>query len=328
MKKIIGRKALVGLFALAVGTVLLVRCGSTTASGESITIGGTFTAARGAKARGTFTGHQLYCLTFASPPVAGSGTVDASDVVSLTIAGSNLTLGCFILDADGDQVATLMFTAGANTSQHGTFSGSVDLGTIEFDETNGTAVATVTDAANLVTTVTGLSCPVGAWESEEEEVSSGPCDGETGYTRASFAEKPDGTVIGAYFSKNTDTSASTCGDKGDNFQSVTVDGNTITLDIPTGPFENNDLNGQSGGGGTYTFGSCASAGNNPNIETVTFTANEACTTLTMTSGTTLSITGCQACIPGELTGTGGCVGCGSVTCTNTLSADEGTFTKR
>src|ERR1041385_736801 len=45
-------------------------------------------------------GYQLYCVTFASPPMAASGTADATGVVSVTLPPAT-PFGCFVLDASG-----------------------------------------------------------------------------------------------------------------------------------------------------------------------------------------------------------------------------------
>jgi len=107
-------------------------------------------------------GYQLYCVTFATPPTAGSGTSDATGQVTLSLDALGVAFGCFVLDADGKGVATLIFTSGGQSGQTITLTADTDLGGIRVDLDNGVAQADVT-LTGTITGSDGLACPLGTW---------------------------------------------------------------------------------------------------------------------------------------------------------------------
>lgn len=107
-------------------------------------------------------GYQLYCVTFATPPGAASGTADESGAVSLEIDAAGVPFGCFVLDADGEGVAALLFSSGTEQGQTITLTGDADLGTITVDLGNGVAMTEIGNAGTL-TGSDDLPCPLGAW---------------------------------------------------------------------------------------------------------------------------------------------------------------------
>jgi len=169
----------VGWLAIAIGAV---GCGGASTkpgtgnSANDITISGTLSTASASAlassralhtsglsaAVSTLSGYRLYCVTFSTPPVSGTADADASGVVSLTLAAKDVPFGCFILDAQGKGVATLMF--GSQNAQTVSLSGSANLGTITVDTTSGVAQAGVPSAGTVVTsTPTSVPCPLGTW---------------------------------------------------------------------------------------------------------------------------------------------------------------------
>jgi hypothetical protein len=111
-----------------------------------------------------WTGYQLSCVTFGTPPVAASGTADATGRVSVTMAVQNVAFGCFVLDATGKAVATLFVTSGAQSSQTIMMSTNADMGTVTVNLSLGTAFAALPGGITLVTTTpSGAACPLGTW---------------------------------------------------------------------------------------------------------------------------------------------------------------------
>lgn len=49
-------------------------------------------------------GYQLYCVTFATPPSAATGTADAGGQVTLWLEAESVPFGCFVLDAQGSDL--------------------------------------------------------------------------------------------------------------------------------------------------------------------------------------------------------------------------------
>jgi hypothetical protein len=142
-------------------------------------------------------GYRLYCVTFATPPDAATGTADAAGQVSLQIDALGVAFGCFVLDADGNGVATMLFRAGTEVGQTVTLTGDADLGTITVDLGNGVAVTTAGDDIDLSGS-DDLPCPLGTWA---VDVPRDDCDGmasatawfvadEAGAIRASFTIGP------------------------------------------------------------------------------------------------------------------------------------------
>jgi hypothetical protein len=117
-------------------------------------------------------GYQLYCVTFATPPTAASGTADAAGQVTLGIDALGVAFGCFILDADGESVATLIFTSGEHRGQTITLTGDTELGSILVDLDNGVAQTDVT-STGTITGSGGLPCPLGTWVTPKSQPQCG-----------------------------------------------------------------------------------------------------------------------------------------------------------
>jgi hypothetical protein len=107
-------------------------------------------------------GYQLYCVTFATPPTAASGTADATGQVTLDLDAVDVAFGCFVLDAEGKAVATLLFRNGVQQGQTITLTGDTDLGSITVDLDNHVAQSDVTSTGTL-TGSDDLPCPLGTW---------------------------------------------------------------------------------------------------------------------------------------------------------------------
>ena len=111
---------------------------------------------------------QLYCVTFENSPVGVKGTADSSGKFSLSIK-SYTPFGCFVLDANNQHVADLLFAGLGTTS--GTYSGSImltdnaNVGTITIDPGTGMAVVNVAGVGGVAgNNITGTAFdPTGAW---------------------------------------------------------------------------------------------------------------------------------------------------------------------
>ena len=254
----------VGWLAIAIGAV---GCGGASTkpgtgnSANDITISGTLSTASAsalASSRALHTsgvsaavsslaGYRLYCVTFSTPPVSGTADADTSGVVSLTLAAKDVPFGCFILDAQGKGVATLMF--GSQNAQTVSLSGSANLGTITVDTTSGVAQAEVPSAGTVVTsTPTSVPCPLGTWG----YVGSGNSSGT-----AWVAQDANGQYVVSVSGSDSN-------------------GTTSFTNLPS-TYSN----------GTFTVGPYNPEVNNPSnqcygtkTETITFTANSSCTEMT------------------------------------------------
>jgi hypothetical protein len=93
---------------------------------------------------------KVYCVSFAFPPKAGTGSVDANGAFSLNIEANDVAVGCFILNGT-DTVASMVFEDSASKNVDGAaksdsrvaFSGSTNMGTINVDTATGKAKADV-----------------------------------------------------------------------------------------------------------------------------------------------------------------------------------------
>lgn len=107
-------------------------------------------------------GYQLYCVVFADPPTAATGTADAAGLVAIDLAAVGVSFGCFVLDDQDAAVATLVFMDGLERGQTITLTGDAELGTVTVDLGNGVAQS----AIPLGGTLTGggdVACPMGEW---------------------------------------------------------------------------------------------------------------------------------------------------------------------
>jgi hypothetical protein len=221
--------------------------------------------------------YQLYCVTFANPPSAATGTADATGLVAINLNALGVAFGCFVLDPEGDGVATLIFTSASQRGQTITLAGDTDLGNIGVDLMNGVAEIDVTSTGTL-TGSTGFPCPLGTWVTT---VPRQDCTGSASVTIL-FAKNP----VGQY------TASFTIGPimLPDTLQC----GYHSQMDLPATPI---------GSGLTFSFlhdYTCPAV-----VMTVTAMPNSACTELTMEG----AFGGCASCAPGQC----GC-GVGSQAC--------------
>jgi len=99
----------------------------------------------------TYTDYVLYCVTFTSPPEAGSGAFDATGSFSVTLANAaGLAVGCFINDAaTNEPITTLTFQTGdtsglgSGDTSSAAIKGGAHTITIVFDPVNKTATADI-----------------------------------------------------------------------------------------------------------------------------------------------------------------------------------------
>ena len=174
-------RTMIGVFAI----LIVAGCGQKTNGGVGITLRGALVASNGSLSSALtvsnrsvvpvldppapgmpLAGYQLYCMTFTSPPVAASDTASADGSVSLTLDTSNVRLGCFILDAQGNGVASLLFITGSNWGQTITLTSDANLGNVPVDLNDGVAQATVPGGGALADS-TGLACPLGTWQAAD-----------------------------------------------------------------------------------------------------------------------------------------------------------------
>lgn len=141
-------------------------------------------------------GYQLYCVTFATPPTAVAAAANADGLVQLDFGTTDVSFGCFVLDAGGDSVATLVFEAGQERGQILKLDGSSNLGDVGVDLDNGIAIAKVGEGE--LQGSASLPCPLGEWV---VQVPRADCDGiatatvwyvrdQAGLLRASFTIGP------------------------------------------------------------------------------------------------------------------------------------------
>ena len=300
---------IIGRRMLTIGTAVLLLCGlaacgggggSTPTSTTSISgklLSGTVSPVAAmtvkdlkvAAAGDPLVGYQLYCITFATPPLAASGISGSDGSVTLSFDTSSATFGCFILDADGNGVATLIFVNGAATGfgQTVTATGTVDLGTITVELRTGAAQATTPSGVTIdTTTPTAATCPLGSWYATD--VGQSPTCPPEQKTESSvwIVKKPDGTYAASFTTYNVGIyEQCSIGSRSD--IPMTFGDNQAIFSFPF-DFENPPY--------------C-----DPlplRIATVVVNVNSDCTTGTI-SGT---VTNCGSCTPAP------CSECGSLTC--------------
>ncbi len=95
----------------------------------------------------------MYCVSFEIPPKAGTGTFDAEGKFSVTIDTKDVSVGCFILDAEESILGTMVFEdpsqtdisgSKKNADRHAFGAGTSDLGAIVLDLDTGKAVVDIT----------------------------------------------------------------------------------------------------------------------------------------------------------------------------------------
>ena len=138
-------------------------------------------------------GYQLFCVTFADPPAAATGVADAQGQVAINLEAQGVPFGCFVLDADGNGVATLFFTSGGQEGQMITLTGDTELGSITVDLNNGVAQTALMTTGTLSGS-DDFSCPLGEW------VASVSREGECGDLTSVvwFAKTPAGDYTASF----------------------------------------------------------------------------------------------------------------------------------
>jgi len=290
-------------FVLVAAVCVLYSCGggggSTPASTTTIAgklLNGTVTPVAAMTVKGfkvaaagdPLVGYQLYCVTFATPPLAASGTSGADGSVTLSFDTSSATFGCFILDAAGNGVATLVFVNGAGTAfgQTVTASGTVDLGTITVQLNTGAAQATTPSGVTIdTTTPTGATCPLGSWYATDVGQSPNcPADRKT-ESSVWIVKRPDGTYAVSFTTYNVGIyEQCTIGSKSD--IPMSFEGNTGTFSF------------------LFDFENPPYCEDRLRIATVHVTANADCTEGEITG----EVTNCGSCDPAP------CIDCGTLTC--------------
>lgn len=230
-------------------------------------------------------GYQLYCVTFATPPTAASGTADVTGQVTLELDAVGVAFGCFVLDAQGQGVATLIFASGAQRGQTVTLTADTDLGTIDVDLDHGVARTEIAETGSL-TGSSGLPCPLGAWVID---VPRDDCDGmaraTTWFVRTDTGDLKVSFTLGPVQLSGTD---GVCGDVSQVDIPVTEEGGTLTFAFADDPV------------------GCPSR-----MRTLVATPDAGCTRIAIAS----SVGPCAACADGQC-------GCeeGTETCTGNFTA--------
>ncbi len=124
----------------------------------------------------------LYCVTFSTPPISGTGTVSGDNSFTLTLANAaGDAFGCFVRSSNATDcgtspapctLATVVFNAAGSkdasgdTLQEGSISldgGTTDLGSVVIDSTTGVAAVSLPNSHNSsVAGTTGFD-PTGTW---------------------------------------------------------------------------------------------------------------------------------------------------------------------
>ncbi len=302
-------KALVVVVAVIIGATvsLYIGCGSsgstpaatTTLSAKlySGTVGPiTPSLSSGVKAAtpdAPLAGYQLYCVTFSTPPLSATGTSTADGSVTLTLNAASATFGCFVLDAAGDGVATLIFTNDAATASGQTVaaSGTVDFGTITVSLTTGAAQATLPSGVTIEGTPVGTTCPEGTWIATDIGHAP-PCpDGMDTEGKVWVAKSADGSYALSFTMYNA------------GINGVCAVGSKSNIPVEV-----------AGDTGTFTFPFSLDSPNPcpEQVATLTLTPNADCTTATLTG----DVVNCGSCDPAP------CAECGGATC-----AFSGTLTR-
>lgn len=243
---------------------------------------------------GPLANYRLSCVTFASPPVAASGTADSSGNVSVTFAAQGVAFGCFVPDSQGNTVATLSFRAAASAGSALTLSSNASLGTISVDLNSGLASSTVS-TGTVANTPPG-SCPLGTWVFQtgpNEPACSSMAASST--ARVWVAPAANGGFSVSLIHGPESHGQTTCSYGAWNGLPGTYASGVLSF----GPF-----NGNGGG-------SC------PNPISIRMTPSADCTTATAA----LQFEGCGSCTagPNYCSGGGGPSGCGSTACNATVS---------
>lgn len=151
-------------------------------------------------------GYKVACATFSATPLSGAGTAGDDGWFEFELETGSASFGCFVLNANDEAIATLVFTNGANTESGQTLSatGSVHLGDISVATANGIAQATVPDGASLVTSAAaGAACPGGTWIVTSDLGHSPSCEvGKDITSTVWIVEEPSGDHYASFTAYN------------------------------------------------------------------------------------------------------------------------------
>ena len=101
----------------------------------------------------------MSCVTFSVPPSAGTGEISQAGAFSVKIDNAkNSKFGCFILDAEEDVVASMVFEDSSETDINGdaksdssvALTGDANFGTVTLDLASGKATVDKTQIASTV----------------------------------------------------------------------------------------------------------------------------------------------------------------------------------
>ncbi|MBI5479223.1 MAG: hypothetical protein HY906_10220 [Deltaproteobacteria bacterium] len=177
-------------------------------------------------------GYQLYCVTFADPPTAATGTADAAGLVTIELAAIGVAFGCFVLDDQDAAVASLVFMSGLERGQTITLTGDTDLGTVTVDLGGGIALSAVPAGGDL-TGGGDVACPLGEWTA-----TGPPKDGCPGDLKSTFwvAQTTDGQYLMSFrVGPMRIGGGPDCTDRMETDVPVTVNDGVLTFTIPGDP---------------------------------------------------------------------------------------------
>lgn len=105
---------------------------------------------------------KVYCVSFAFPPKAGTGSVDANGNFSLSIDANGVAIGCFVLKGT-ETLASMVFEDTSSKDVDGdsksdarlAFSGNTNMGQIKLDTATGKAKADVSKFKSSVKAFAG-----------------------------------------------------------------------------------------------------------------------------------------------------------------------------
>lgn len=229
--------------------VLAVSCGksstkSAAKAGSEMTISGSLNIAAGLTQFNVATEDlSIYCVSFTNPPVAGTGDIAADGAFSLKLKAVNTAIGCFILDQDGESLATLVFKdstekdmgGSASEQQRMAFTGSTNLGAIALDTTTGKATADIANfkskiaksnndfdftgtwkaskVDNLPAGIVSVCPPRTDGEGDDGDECRGPEDGMLVYFKRIVGKKADGSKGYATQLWDSEAAFNSCGKK-------------------------------------------------------------------------------------------------------------------
>ncbi len=138
--------------------------------------------------------YSVKCATTTTPPLEGTGTVDASGNFSVSIDGAaGLPMSCYLVNAAGTKAADFLISDSSKTDMNGNpqvtssaaFEGTAALGSITFDPDSGEVTIPATAVASNIKTInasaTSVFDPTGNWTIGSVDFTlptgvGGPCD--------------------------------------------------------------------------------------------------------------------------------------------------------